>query len=249
MAAFLALSPAALLYLAFSVLVAGVIRGFTGFAASAVVMAMATLILAPIDLLPICLLLELAASAFLVRGGIAEADYTLVLPMVGFAFAALPAGLYLTQQMDPDLSRLIALGLVLVLAALQLARLPLPVGKGMITKSVVGIAAGLIQGLASIGGLVQALYVMALAMPPRTMRATMILGVMISGAIGLFWQLAMGVMTLQAVARFASVSVPYLFGLWLGRRYFTPENERHYRPVSLVVLIVLALAGIVRQLL
>lgn len=245
---FVALSGAAMSVLLVTVFIAGVVRGFTGFAASAVVMAMGTLVLAPIELLPICLLLELTASAFLVRGGIAEADYKLTIPLVGFAFAALPVGLYLTKTMDPENSTLTALALVAGLAAFQLARIPLPLGRGLLSSALVGSAAGLVQGLASVGGLVQALYILALKMQPRTMRDTMILGVMISGVIGLFWQLAMGIMTVQPLARVAVVLVPFVVGLWLGRRYFTPENERYYRPISLSVLIVLSVAGILRQL-
>ncbi|TRD14475.1 TSUP family transporter [Palleronia caenipelagi] len=240
------LSNGTLAFLAMSVFVAGLVRGFTGFAASATVMALATVVMAPIDLLPVCLLLELIASAFLVRGGIKEADYGLTIPLVGFAFIALPAGLYLTKTMDPDLSRLIVLGVVAGLAALQLARIPLPFGRGFASRAVVGVSAGLIQGLANAGGLVHALYVLALDLPPRTVRATMILGVMISGAMGVFWQVAMGILTVQALARVLLVFVPFVIGLWLGRAGFTPENEKFYRPISLALLIVLASGGILR---
>lgn len=243
------LSHTVVAYLAATVFVAGVIRGFTGFAASAVVMAMATLVLAPIDLLPICLLLELVASAFLVRGGIKEADHKLVIPLVGFAFVALPLGLYLTKSLDRDTSTLVALATVGGLAVMQLARVPLPLGKGIFSAAVVGSLAGLVQGIASVGGLVHALYVLVLKLPPVTTRATMILGVMFSGAMGLFWQLAMGVMTGQAVIRLLAMLLPFLLGLWLGRYFFSPGKEQYYRPVSLSVLIVLSAAGILRQLL
>lgn len=245
---FVALSGGSLGFLVVTVLVAGVVRGFTGFAASAVVMVLGTLILAPIDLLPICLLLELAASVFLVRGGIAHADYRLTIPLIGFAFLALPVGLYLTRMMDPDLSRMVTLVLVAGLAALQLARVSLPVGRGLASAALVGSLGGLVQGVAAVGGLVQALYILALRMQPRTMRDTMILGVMFSGAMGLFWQIVMGIMTGQALMRVVLVLPPFLAGLWLGRRYFTPENERFYRPISLTVLIALSCAGILRQL-
>lgn len=248
MLAILDLPNTGLAVLIASVFIAGVVRGFTGFAASAVVMATATVVLAPIDLLPICLLLELVASAFLVRGSINEADQKLVLPLVGFAFVALPVGLHLTQTLPPDISTLIALTIIGVLAAMQLFRVPLPAGKGFLSVMVVGSLAGLVQGVASVGGLVHALYVLALRLPPTATRATMILGVMFSGAMGLFWQLSLGVMTWQAFLRLATVLVPFLLGLWLGRFLFTPGREQYYRPVSLGVLVVLAGAGILRQL-
>ena len=48
---------------------AGLVRGFTGFALSAIVMASAALILSPLALIPICWWLELVASAMMLRGG------------------------------------------------------------------------------------------------------------------------------------------------------------------------------------
>ena len=53
---------------------AGLVRGFTGFALSAIVMASAALILSPLALIPICWWLELVASAMMVRGGWKDAD-------------------------------------------------------------------------------------------------------------------------------------------------------------------------------
>lgn len=240
------LSPEILAYLALSVFVAGVIRGFTGFAASAAIMAMAAIFIAPLELLPICLLLEIAASAFLVRGSIKEADIGLTVTMTGAAFLGLPLGLYMLKTMNPDLSRLVVLGLVVGLAGLQLLRIPLPLGTGRAGQAIAGFLAGVVHGVASFGGLVQALYVMALNRPVRAMRATMILGVLVSSALALFWQSAMGVLTILSLMRVAAVLLPFLLGLWLGHRHFTPANERHYRPISLGVLVILAGLGILR---
>ncbi len=244
----LALSPGLLAWLVAVVFIAGVARGFTGFAASATIMALAAWAIAPIDLLPVCLLLELTASALLLRGGTGEADKPLALTLVAAAFAGVPLGLQLTKTMDPDTSRIIALALVAGLAALQLARIPLPVGRGRTGAAQAGLAAGTVNGLASIGGLVHALFLMARTLPPRAMRGTMILIILFSGTVTLFWQLVLGVMTGQAMLRYVALLLPFVAGLWLGRRHFTPENERHYRPVSLALLVALAGAGLVRQL-
>lgn len=249
MMAALGLSGGLLAWLIVVVFVAGVARGFTGFAASATIMALATVWIAPIDLIPICLLLELTASALLVRGGYGDADKPLALTLVSAAFLGVPAGLHLTRTLDPDMSRIIALALVAVLAALQLARIPLPVGRGRPGAVLVGLLAGVVNGLASIGGLVHALYIMARNLPPRTMRGTMILIITIGGSVTFFWQMVLGILTMQAALRYGVLLAPFAAGLWLGRRYFTPENERHYRPVSLALLVVLASAGLVRQVL
>jgi len=61
----LTLSQTEFLLLAAICFCAGLVRGFTGFALSAIVMASAALILSPIALIPICWWLELVASAMM----------------------------------------------------------------------------------------------------------------------------------------------------------------------------------------
>ena len=79
--------------LAVLVCLAGIVRGFSGFALSAMVMATAVLLLPPVALIPVCWWLEVAASLLMVRGGFAEADrVTGVGPFFGSAVGA-PLGL------------------------------------------------------------------------------------------------------------------------------------------------------------
>ena len=58
------------------VFLASVVRGFSGFALSALVMAGLALTIQPSALLPICMMLELAASVLMVRGGIQNRQYS-----------------------------------------------------------------------------------------------------------------------------------------------------------------------------
>ncbi|MCM2563050.1 TSUP family transporter [Lutimaribacter sp. EGI FJ00015] len=247
MMAQLDLSSGLLTWLVVVVFLAGMVRGFTGFAASATIMALATVWIAPIDLIPICLLLELTASALLMRGGFGDADKPLALTLVGMGLVGVPLGLALTKTLDPDVSRMIALALVAVLATMQLLRIPLPIGRGRAGAAAVGLLAGVVNGLASIGGLVHALYIMARNLPPRSMRGTMIVIITIGGTITFFWQVVLGILTTQATLRYGVLLVPFVAGLALGRHYFTPETEQHYRPVCLTLLVVLAALGLVRQ--
>ncbi len=106
--------------------VAGMVRGFSGFALSAVVMAIAVMFLAPIALIPILWFQEMTASLLMVRGGMNEANRRVVTGLVlGSAFG-LPLGLSLTQALPVDTSKLVALSVIVVLAASQLAKLRLP---------------------------------------------------------------------------------------------------------------------------
>ncbi|WP_229863908.1 sulfite exporter TauE/SafE family protein [Seohaeicola zhoushanensis] len=243
----LGLSPYELAYVMAAVFCAGVVRGFSGFALSALIMASCVLILPPVVLIPVCTLLELAASAMLMRGGLGEADRGMVLRLHGAAALGIPAGLALTTSVDPNVSALIALCLVSGLATLQLARVQLP-ARGCATTLGVGLMAGLATGLASIGGMVIVLYVLALNMPARMARASMIFSVFLGGSLSLFWQFAFGMTNWLALQRALVLLLPCLAGIWVGRALFVPAYERHYRRFCLSLLLALAAIGIVQRI-
>jgi hypothetical protein len=70
----LALPPEHLALLGLICFIAGLVRGFSGFALSAMVMASGALILPPVQLIPVCWWLEMTASLFMLRGGWRQAN-------------------------------------------------------------------------------------------------------------------------------------------------------------------------------
>ena len=102
------------------VFLAGVVRGFSGFALSALVMASLVVILPPIELIVVCWFLEMSASLLMVRGGVRQWDRSIVLGLVIGSSMGLPIGLYLTNTLPIDVSKTVALCIILALAALQL---------------------------------------------------------------------------------------------------------------------------------
>jgi uncharacterized membrane protein YfcA len=238
--------------LAFAIVVvffAGLVRGFTGFALSALIMATLVLVLPPVELIPICTMLELASSSALLRGGIGHADKKMAIRLQTGALLGVPVGLHLTTTIDPDLSRQIALTLIVVLAALQLARIRLPLSQSALPTVLTGVASGFATGLASVGGLVIALYTLALRLPARNIRGTLIMVIFIGGSLTTLWQIAFGMLTTTALGRVAVLVLPTLAGVFLGRRLFIPRYEAYYRPISLGLLIGIAGLGLLRSLL
>ena len=244
----LGLTPADFTFLAAAVFIAGVVRGFAGFAFSALVMASCITILPPVELIPICTMLEMVASSVLLNGNVAGADRGMVIALQSGAVVGTPIGLALTTRIDPQLSGLVALAVITTLALLQLARLRLPVGSGPVPAVATGLVAGTVTGLASVGGMVTALYLLARQLPARVTRSSMILLVFFGGTLAVLWQLVFGMVTLTAVARMAAFALPCLAGVLLGRRLFLPQYERYYRPFCLVLLVGLAGFGLIRRI-
>jgi len=73
------LSAEDLLICAGAMLLAGLVRGFAGFALSAILMASIVFILPPVELIPLCYFLEAAASISMLRGGLKDADIVMML--------------------------------------------------------------------------------------------------------------------------------------------------------------------------
>ena len=227
--------------------VAGMVRGFSGFALSAVVMAIAVMFLAPIALIPILWFQEMTASLLMVRGGMKDANRRVVTGLVlGSAFG-LPIGLSLTQALPVDTSKLVALSVIVVLAATQLAKLRLPV---LATRPGLwgsGILAGIVTGLAGVGGMVVALYVLASNAPAREMRASLVMFLFASSVISLATLTYFGVMTSQSALRGLALAPASAIGVIVGKTLFRPNWEPYYKPFCLCLLIGLATLGILRQ--
>lgn len=233
--------------LAFICLLAGIVRGFSGFALSALVVASAALIIPPVELIPVCWWLEISASLMMIRGGWQNADRRMVALLVIGSCLGLPLGLYWTTHVSVEFSQALALGSIAILAALHLGKIQLTFltnQKGLLG---VGLCAGIATGLASIGGMVVALYVLVSQAPARQMRATLVVFLFFSGALSLIILLTFGVMDDRASLRGVILSIPTTIGVYLGTKFFIPKLEPFYRPFCLLLLIGLAVVGLVRM--
>ncbi|MDO7557738.1 MAG: sulfite exporter TauE/SafE family protein [Loktanella sp.] len=225
---------------------AGVVRGFSGFALSAIVMASAVTFLPPVQLIPICFWLELCASILMAKSGWQEADRKIVFGLVIGSAVGVPIGLALTTNIPVDASKLIVLILVMVLALTQLAKIRIPFFATKAGLYTAGLSAGIASGLASVGGMVVALFVLSQDAPARKMRAALALFLFISMATSIIYLFVFGVMTTTATARAATFALPCFIGVFIGQRLFTPKFETYYRPFCLTLLTGLALAGLIR---
>jgi len=246
MTGLLSLSGSEALLLTLIVIVAGIVRGFSGFALSALVMASAIVILPPVEIIPICLILELAASVLMARGGWQEADRSTVWGLVIGSTIGVPIGLAFTTSVPVETSKTVALFIIVVLAVMQLAKIRLTF---LATKPGLygaGLTAGIATGLASVGGMVVALYVLSQDTKAAKMRAALVLFLFISSLTTLISQLAFGVMDLTAFQRGMIMAIPALVGVKIGQRMFVPRLERFYRPFCLTLLTGLAVAGLIR---
>lgn len=236
------------LFLIAAVVIAGIVRGFSGFGLSALVMASCAVFVPPIELIPVCWALEASASLMLARGGWRDADRSVSYGLAVGSLVGLPLGLMVTLAVAEGTSKLIALGLILSLAVMQLAKLRFAF---LATKAGLygsGVAAGFAFGLASLGGMTVALYVLARDASAKVMRASIILYLIFSAFISGGMLAAFGLIDALSLSRSAVLIGPAIIGTLIGQRFFIDRFAPYYRPFCLTLLIGLALAGIARLL-
>ncbi len=228
------------------VFIAGMVRGFAGFALSALVMASLAVTLPPVELLPICWMLEFAAGFLMIRGGFKDADKGIAFGLFAGSAIGSPIALYFTNVLPLETSKLIALAIIIVLAILQLAKVRatfLATSPGLYIS---GFTAGVANGFAGVGGMVVALYVLARDKQARMMRGSLVMFLFMSNILALFYLIAYGMMNQFAITRGLALVLPCLAGVIVGKALFRPSLERYYKPFCLLLLVGLASFGLIR---
>jgi len=227
---------------------AGLVRGFAGFALSAIVMASAASFIPPILLIPILWFQEMAASLLMARGGWQDADRPRTVLLVIGNWLGWPLGLWLTVSLPREASAQIALVIILILAGMQLLKVNIPALASRAGTLIAGFVAGIAGGVAHVGGMVVALYVLSQNDNARSMRATLVLYLFIGSLGSLFYLIYFGVMTSTAMLSALTLIPVTLLGVWLGTKLFNPRWEPYYKPFCLCLLIGLAALSLLRSL-
>ena len=243
----LSLTPSEAIAFAAICFAAGLVRGFTGFALSAFGLALAVLILPPVELIPVMWWLEMAASLVMLRHGWGGADIKAAITLVCGSAIGLIIGLSVTTSVDAVLSQRVALFILIALALLQLAKIKIPHLASQPGTVATGVVAGIATGLAGIGGMVVALYILARNDEPAKMRATLVAFLFMGSTTSILTHLWFGTMNTTSTLRGLAFVLPCIIGVLIGQRLFTPRFQPYYRPACLTLLIGLGAASLMRS--
>ena len=242
----LALNNSDLLILILICFFAGLIRGFSGFGLSAFVMSLALTIIPPIELIPVCWWMEFVASVFMIRNGWKDSDKKISIILWLGAVFGLPIGIALTTILDFQTSKIVALVLILILALILSRNFKIQFLSTSVGTISSGVFAGVATGLASIGGMIVAIYVLASQNSARRVRASIVLYIFLNSVTTFIFLILFDVMDHKAFVRGVLLAVPSSIGVVLGSILFMQKLEKYYRPFSLGLLISFSLVGLIR---
>ncbi|HOL36195.1 MAG TPA: sulfite exporter TauE/SafE family protein [Rubrivivax sp.] len=235
---------------------AGVVRGFAGFGFSAVTVAGLSLVVSPVEIVPVAFVLEVLASVHQVPGSWRDIHARWLGWLVLGNALAIPLGLALLGWLPETPLRLL-IGTLLLLATAALrsgATAHLEATRSV--RLATGLASGLANGVAAIGGIMVAVLLSATALEPAAMRATLIALFLftdlyaLAWAAGLSW-LADAPNVLLGAATAAWVLwmlPPMLVGIAIGQRGFAGISPASFRRRVLELLIVVSGLTIVHAL-
>ena len=219
-------------------LLAGVVRGFTGFGYAVIVVLGLNLLMAPQAALATAILLDLACCLGLLRQAAAQCHRPLLARLVIGMVLALPLGLWAISWLPAGIMSQLVGGISLLGGLLLLLDRPLPQLAQRFAISA-GIASGLAMTTASAGGPPLMLYLLNQPLPAAVQRATAILFFALCSSAVLLGLMAAGLITGEVLQMAALMLLPSLvgnqLGQWLFRRYRPSGFRRAVAPLLMIL--------------
>jgi len=231
-----------------AVMVAGLLRGFAGFGAALISVPVFSLMLGPHAAIAVNNVMGLPAVFQLLPEAIRRAERVFVLPICTAIFAAAPVGTWALVSTDPAVMTVAISTLVLLMVAFLASGWRLGGRIGIAKLIAAGIAGGLVQGIAGVGG--PPVVAVALSRPGEaSQQRANVLALMTAVSLSSFLPLLYyGLFTRQTVI-IGLVLIPfYSAATALGARYFALGGQRHYRRVALATLTAIGMATLIASL-
>ena len=226
------------------VILAGVLRGFTGFGAAMMIMPVLSTLYLPSDAVAMMMCLSLVATIQLLPRALKTTDWQQVTPITISALLAVPLGALVLVSVEPEIMRRAIGGGVLFFGLLLASGWRLHGRAGLAGALTAGSMSGAINGASGAGGGPVVLYMLAGPNSAETNRSSIITYYAILNAVTaltLGWH---GVFSWPLVQRAALLMLPFLAATWLGTHLFLRSSDAAYRKLALVALVGVGLYGL-----
>lgn len=233
----MALSDWRLLAAVLATIVAGLMRGYSGFGTAVILAPVYSLLWGPRAGVPVMLLMELVVSVQLLPSALKEADRRVVLPLGGAAAIATPLGAWILFTVDGDLLRRFIGGFVLVFGLLLMSGWRYHGSRPLGLNITIGAIAGLLKGSTGMSGPPVILYLLAGLEEAKRHRANLIMFFATIAIVSVIAPVLGGLVDMTALVRLAVVLPVMALSVPVGARLFHVIPVRLYRPFAMGVLL------------
>ena len=230
----------------FAVLAGAFLKGYTGFGASMLWVTSLSLVLPPLQVVPMVLMFEVATSIYLLPQIWKQVEWKSITVLLLGTWIATPAGIYALASLPPAPIR-VALALVVFVAAIlilrgfALSRIP-----GKPATVGVGLMAGLLNGSMGIVGPPVILFYFSSPIGVAVGRASIIIYFIGTDSVGTAMFAAQDLLPAEVLWRTALFLPVLLLGVSLGNRGFLKTDPETFKRIALFVLLALSALLFVR---
>jgi len=243
-----ALGTSALTWMVAAILIAGFVRGYSGFGFSALTIAASGLVMNPLHFVAVVVIWEAVMTLQAWRNIGPDIDWGRVGWLVAGAVIGLPIGLWALNAISEDAARAAISAYVLAMCGVLLAGWRMRAE----ARPPVTFGAGIASGLANapgMGGLPVAAFFAAQPIRPAVFRATLVayFPLLDLYSAPLYWW--HGMVTWETI-RTSLLGLPLVLAAnWAGSRHFLRTDPQDFRRFAILLLAGLALLGLVKSVL
>lgn len=230
---------------AVTVLLAGVVRGFSGFGSAMIMVPVLAVLYGPVKAVPIGLVLEMAVSLPLLPAAARMVDWRRIGVLLVAACAIVPLGIWLLHTLEAGIVPWILSGFVLSGVLLLATGFRYRGRPGIAATVATGMLSGLMNGLSGMGGPPVVFFYLAGADGAAISRASFIIYFTIVDLFALIVFALIDSYDLDGLILALVLSVPFVLGGLIGARLFGRASERFYRMVALAILLAIAVGTLV----
>lgn len=236
-----------LIYAAVAVLIAGFIRGYSGFGFSMVTVLSLSMVFRPVEVVPVVLLLEIGASSMLLPQVWRKVDWrSLAWLGIGMAVGT-PLGVAALVNVPARPMRAAIAAITILLVLLLLKGFSLKKKPGIPATIATGTASGMLNGAATIGGPPVILFFFSSQAGVDISRASVIAYFFATDVLASAICLARGLILQQTLALTGVLLVPLVIGIQAGNRSFFHTEPVTFKKRVMLLLIVLSVVSLVRS--
>ena len=225
-------------------LLAGLVRGFSGFGTSMILMPVIAAVYSPQTAVVLVFLIDSTAAIPVVIPELRRGEWKSLLPGFAGFLVVLPLGLAVLKFGDPVVLRW-SLAILIMLSVVILWsgwRYEGPRSRAIDTA--IGGVSGFTGGACGLPGPPVIIYWMAARLKAAVVRAnTMVFLYITDCAIGVGLFLS-GILTFDGLIKGAGAMPFYLAGLLIGARGFSMANETTYRRIAFLIILVAAITSL-----
>jgi uncharacterized membrane protein YfcA len=239
-------SFAFLLFSMATVAAAGYVRGYGGFGFSMITVAALSLLYTPSQVVPVVLLLEVAASLFLLPGAWQSVAWPVLSWMLLGVILGTPLGVWLLGSVSPLPMKMAVAAIIFALALLLRRGFVMARRLTRLETLATGMAAGVLNGAAAVGGPPAVLFFFSSPAGATVSRASLILFFMVTDLLAAGACAAAGLLDTGHARQALILVIPMAVGLFFGKNAFLRTPETVFRQRVLLFLMVLSLLTLLR---